>query len=147
MSGHDASLRGKLKLTNELKYYHFQSQAELTIEGVDDKEEMKLTQEAFDIMGFSDEECMNMYSNTAGIMHMGEMKFKQRPREEQAEVDTGLYRFSCYLKRSSFKRTMRRTPLTTSESITRLSWKLWPNRVSVSAMWVFLVDLFNCVIV
>lgn len=88
MSGHDPSLRGKLKLTNELKYYHFQSQAELTIEGVDDKEEMKITQEAFDVMGFGDDETANMYKNCAGIMHMGEMKFKQRPREEQAEVDT-----------------------------------------------------------
>jgi hypothetical protein len=29
-----------------------------------------------------------MYKNVAGVMHMGEMKFKQRPREEQAEVDT-----------------------------------------------------------
>lgn len=46
MSGFDSSLRGKLKLTNDLKYYHFSAQAELTIEGVDDKEEMRLTQEA-----------------------------------------------------------------------------------------------------
>lgn len=30
----------------------------------------------------------NLYKNVAGIMHMGEMKFKQRQREEQAEVDT-----------------------------------------------------------
>lgn len=49
MSGSDPSLRGKLKLNNELTYYHFQSQAELTIEGVDDKEEMRLTQEAFNV--------------------------------------------------------------------------------------------------
>jgi len=37
-----------------------------------------------------------MYKNVAGIMHMGEMKFKQRQREEQAEVDTedGQYLFS-----------------------------------------------------
>jgi myosin heavy chain 6/7 len=68
MSGHNPQLRGNLKLTNELKYYHFQSQAELTIEGVDDKEEMKLTQEAFDIMGFTDEECNDLYRNCAGIM-------------------------------------------------------------------------------
>jgi len=88
MSGFNPQLRNELKLTNELKYYHFQSQAELTIEGVDDKDEMRLTQEAFDIMGFADDECLNMYKNCAGIMHMGEMKFKQRPREEQAEVDT-----------------------------------------------------------
>ncbi|CAJ0585954.1 unnamed protein product, partial [Mesorhabditis spiculigera] len=87
MSGFDASLRGKLKLTNDITYYHFSSQAELTIEGVDDKEEMRLTQEAFDIMGFTDEEVHDLYKNTAGIMHMGEMKFKQRPREEQAEED------------------------------------------------------------
>lgn len=33
-----------LHLTNELRYYHFSSQAELTIDGVDDKEEMGITQ-------------------------------------------------------------------------------------------------------
>jgi myosin protein heavy chain len=44
MSGHDPNLRSKLKLTNEVSYYHFCSQAELTIEGVDDKDEMRLTQ-------------------------------------------------------------------------------------------------------
>ncbi|ETN81715.1 myosin head [Necator americanus] len=87
MSGFDPKLREKLKLTNELKYYHFCSQAELTIDGVDDKEEMGLTQEAFDIMGFEDEEVMDLYKSCAAILHMGEMKFKQRPREEQAEPD------------------------------------------------------------
>lgn len=34
----------RLKLTNDITYYHFSSQAELTIDGVDDKEEMGLTQ-------------------------------------------------------------------------------------------------------
>lgn len=34
----------ELHLNNNLNYYHFCSQAELTIEGVDDKEEMRLTQ-------------------------------------------------------------------------------------------------------
>lgn len=38
-------------------------------------------------MGFAQEEKNNLYKVTAGIMHMGEMKFKQRPREEQAETD------------------------------------------------------------
>ncbi|KJH43074.1 myosin head [Dictyocaulus viviparus] len=87
MSGYDPKLRGLLKLTNELKYYHFCSQAELTIDGVNDKDEMGLTQEAFDIMGFEDDEVMDLYKSCASIMHMGEMKFKQRPREEQAEPD------------------------------------------------------------
>ena len=43
--------------------------------------------EAFDIMGFEDSETSDLYHSVAGIMHMGEMKFKQRPREEQAEAD------------------------------------------------------------
>uniref|UniRef100_F1KQ55 Myosin-3 n=1 Tax=Ascaris suum TaxID=6253 RepID=F1KQ55_ASCSU len=87
MSGYHPKLKQELRLTNELKYYHFCSQAELTIDGVDDKEEMGITQEAFDVMGFEDSETHDLYASTAGIMHMGEMKFKQRPREEQAEPD------------------------------------------------------------
>ena len=38
-------------------------------------------------MHFSDEEEMDLFKLIAGIMHMGEMKFKQRPREEQAECE------------------------------------------------------------
>lgn len=38
-------------------------------------------------MGFSQEEKDNIYKITAAVMHFGEMKFKQRPREEQAESD------------------------------------------------------------
>ncbi|KAK5974009.1 Myosin heavy chain [Trichostrongylus colubriformis] len=87
MSGHNPKLRDQLKLSHDLRYYHFCSQAELTIDGVDDKEEMGLTQEAFDVMGFEDDEVMDLYKSCAAIMHMGEMKFKQRPREEQAEPD------------------------------------------------------------
>ncbi|KAK6025120.1 myosin head [Ostertagia ostertagi] len=87
MSGHNPKIRDQLKLTHDLKYYHFCSQAELTIDGVDDKEEMALTQEAFDVMGFEDDEVLDLYKSCAAIMHMGEMKFKQRPREEQAEPD------------------------------------------------------------
>lgn len=43
---------------------------------------------AFDVLGFTTEEKMNIYKLTAGIMHFGNMKFKQKPREEQADVDT-----------------------------------------------------------
>ena len=30
---------------------------------------------------------MSLYKSTCAIMHFGEMKFKQRPREDQAEAD------------------------------------------------------------
>lgn len=40
------------------------------------------------MLGFSAEEKLSVYKLTGGIMHFGNMKFKQKPREEQAEVDT-----------------------------------------------------------
>ncbi|PIO64476.1 myosin head [Teladorsagia circumcincta] len=45
--------------------------------------------EAFDIMKFTQKEKDELFAITAGIMHMGELTFKQRPREEQAELDNG----------------------------------------------------------
>lgn len=38
-------------------------------------------------MKFSEQEKFDLFALTAAIMHMGELKFKQRPREEQAEVE------------------------------------------------------------
>ncbi|CAF1404896.1 unnamed protein product, partial [Didymodactylos carnosus] len=67
--------------------YHYVAQGKLTIDGVDDAEEMKLTDEAFDILGFSQEEKMNLFKCTAAVMHFGNTTWKQRPREEQAEAD------------------------------------------------------------
>nr|AAA73080.1 unnamed protein product [Brugia malayi] len=81
------TLKKELQLDQPLKNYYFVAQAELTIDGVNDKEEHQLTDEAFDILNFSPEEKMNCYRLVAAIMHMGCMKFKQRPREEQAEPD------------------------------------------------------------
>lgn len=39
------------------------------------------------MLGFNKEEKENVYKVTASVMHFGEMKFKQRGREEQAEPD------------------------------------------------------------
>uniref|UniRef100_A0A0K0EJG7 Myosin head n=1 Tax=Strongyloides stercoralis TaxID=6248 RepID=A0A0K0EJG7_STRER len=86
-SDHIPDLKKKLLLNKPLKDYWFVAQAELTIDGINDKEEFQLTDEAFDILNFSKEEKANVYRLCAAMMHMGNMKFKQRPREEQAETD------------------------------------------------------------
>ncbi|XP_052814276.1 myosin heavy chain, striated muscle-like [Mya arenaria] len=67
--------------------YSYVNQGVLTVDGIDDEEEMKATDEAFDVLGFSQDEKNSMYKCTAAIMHFGEMKWKQNPREEQAEAD------------------------------------------------------------
>uniref|UniRef100_A0A0N4ZXJ8 Myosin motor domain-containing protein n=1 Tax=Parastrongyloides trichosuri TaxID=131310 RepID=A0A0N4ZXJ8_PARTI len=81
------NLKKELLLNKPLKNYWFVAQAELTIDGINDTEEFQLTDEAFDILNFSAEEKNNVYRLCAAMMHMGNMKFKQRPREEQAEAD------------------------------------------------------------
>ena len=45
-------LQTKLLLDKPVKEYIFVAQAELTIDGVDDKEEHRLTDEAFDTLNF-----------------------------------------------------------------------------------------------
>lgn len=77
----------KLLITPDPALYSFINQGELTIDGIDDCEELDLTDKAFDVLGFKAEEKMSLYKCTCAIMLMGEMKFKQRPREEQAEAD------------------------------------------------------------
>lgn len=44
-------------------------------------------QAAIDILGFSPDERMGIYKLTGAILHYGNMKFRQKPREEQAEPD------------------------------------------------------------
>jgi len=39
------------------------------------------------VLGFDEPEKISLYKATAAVLHFGEMKFKQRPREEQAEAD------------------------------------------------------------
>ena len=58
-----------------------------SVASINDKEELNATDESFDILGFDQEEKNAIYRITAGLMHGGNMKFKQKPREEQAEPD------------------------------------------------------------
>ena len=67
--------------------YFFVAQGMLTIDNVDDAEEMRMTDEAFDVLNFSAQEKLDLFKATGAIMHWGNSKWKQRPREEQAETD------------------------------------------------------------
>merc|ERR1712168_515774 len=65
--------------------YKYNSLGEIKVKSIDDKEELDATDSSFDILGFNQEEKNSIYRITAGIMHSGNMIFKQKPREEQAE--------------------------------------------------------------
>ncbi|XP_018368041.1 PREDICTED: myosin heavy chain, muscle isoform X11 [Trachymyrmex cornetzi] len=87
MSGSVKGLKDICLLSNNIYDYVNVSQGKITIPNVDDGEECLLTDQAFDVLGFTQEEKDDIYKITAAVMHMGGMKFKQRGREEQAEAD------------------------------------------------------------
>ncbi|XP_018304722.1 myosin heavy chain, muscle isoform X32 [Mycetomoellerius zeteki] len=87
MSGSVKGLKEMCLLSNNITDYYFVSQGKTTIPGLDDGEELLVTDQAFDVLGFTQEEKDDIYKITAAVMHMGGMKFKQRGREEQAEAD------------------------------------------------------------
>ncbi|XP_055547311.1 myosin heavy chain, muscle isoform X24 [Wyeomyia smithii] len=87
MSGSVKGLKEICLLSNNVHDYHIIAQGKTTIPSVDDGEEMLATDEAFNVLGFTQEEKDNIYRITAAVMHMGGMKFKQKGREEQAEAD------------------------------------------------------------
>jgi len=67
--------------------YFFIAQGVLTVAGMDDAEEMRATDTALDTLGFSQDQKDGLYKGTIGIAYMGNQKWKQKGREEQAEPD------------------------------------------------------------
>ena len=67
--------------------YYFLAQGVLTVAGMDDAEEMRATDEALDILGFQQPQKDGLYKGTIAIAYIGNQKWKQKGREEQAEPD------------------------------------------------------------
>merc|ERR1719334_2584161 len=74
-------------LSNDIYDYKWQSKGKVTVASIDDKEDMEFAHIAFETLLFTAEERENIYKVTATTMHLANMKFKQRGREEQAEPD------------------------------------------------------------
>nr|UEK51607.1 MHC muscle-like protein 2 [Parasacculina yatsui] len=87
MSGAVKGLTDTCHLSSNITDYHYVSQGKTTIANVDDGEEMEATDTAFDVLNFSQSEKNDIYAIVAAVMINGEMKFKQKGREEQAEAD------------------------------------------------------------
>ncbi|KAH0629556.1 hypothetical protein JD844_011708 [Phrynosoma platyrhinos] len=87
MSNKKPELIEMLLITTNPYDYHFVSQGEISVASINDQEELMATDEAIDILGFNPEEKTAIYKLTGAVMHYGNMKFKQKQREEQAEPD------------------------------------------------------------
>ncbi|XP_058873634.1 myosin heavy chain, fast skeletal muscle [Acipenser ruthenus] len=87
MTNHKPELIDMLLITTNPYDFPMISQGQITVASIDDKEELEATDSAIDILGFTNEEKMGIYKLTGAVMHYGNMKFKQKQREEQAEPD------------------------------------------------------------
>ncbi|XDV20704.1 hypothetical protein PO909_025986 [Leuciscus waleckii] len=87
MTNHKPELLEMTLITTNPYDYPMCSQGQITVASIDDKEELVATDTAIDILGFTNEEKMGIYKFTGAVLHHGNMKFKQKQREEQAEPD------------------------------------------------------------
>merc|ERR1711937_39052 len=88
MSDQVPDLKEKCLLSNDILDYWYVSQGKLTVPSIDDKEDMMFANQAFDTLGFTEEEKYNVFKNTACMMHMGNMTkdFVPVGKEEQADI-------------------------------------------------------------
>ncbi|KAM9759447.1 myosin heavy chain, fast skeletal muscle-like [Menidia menidia] len=86
-TGHKPELLEALLISTNPYDYPMISHGEITVKSINDVEEFIATDTAIDILGFTAEEKMGIYKLTGAVMHHGNMKFKQKQREEQAEPD------------------------------------------------------------
>merc|ERR1711997_1436471 len=79
------NMKADLMLDDDIYTYSYVSQGKVTVASIDDNEELEMTDSAFDIIGFSNQEKWDCYKITAGVMSAGQVEFVQKGRDDQAE--------------------------------------------------------------
>merc|ERR1712106_45124 len=87
MSDHVDYLKKMCMLTDDIYDYPWQSKGKVTVASIDDREDMEYAHNSFTMLNFADDVRDNIYRITASTMHCGNMKFKQKGRDDQAEPD------------------------------------------------------------
>merc|ERR1711975_164615 len=80
-------MKAKCLLGDDIYDYKFVSQGKTTVASIDDNEELEYTMDAFNVIGFSEEETWDCMKITAGIMTCGEVEYKTKGRDDQAECE------------------------------------------------------------
>merc|ERR1719273_1705515 len=88
---HVPAMKEKCLVTDDIYDYSYVSQGKVTVASIDDNEELEMTDQAFGIIGFTDEEKWDCYKLTAAVMASGEIKFVQKGRDDQAEMGEADY--------------------------------------------------------
>merc|ERR1712142_362322 len=73
---------------NPKDYYWAGQMGVIVVDRMDDTFEFQCTTEAFEILGFTGDERDDSYKISSAVIMMGDLKYEQKPRDEQAEVAT-----------------------------------------------------------
>ena len=83
----DGGLQSRCGISEDIYDYIYVSQGKTKVESIDDNEELEYTDDAFNVLGFSDEEKFSCYMLTAGVMSSGGIEYKTKGRDDQAECE------------------------------------------------------------
>merc|ERR1712128_135400 len=82
------TLRAKCHVSNDIYDYIYVSMGKTSVPSIDDNEELEYTEDAFNVLGFSEQEKFDCYMLTAGVMSCGGVEFKTKGRDDQAECES-----------------------------------------------------------
>merc|ERR1712238_21286 len=88
---HIHTMKAECMLGDDIYDYIYVSQGKVTVASIDDNEELEMTDAAFDIIGFANQEKWDCYKITAGVMSSGQVQFIQKGRDDQAEPGDLVY--------------------------------------------------------
>merc|ERR1712168_658004 len=80
-------LRERCRLSADIYDYVYVSQGKTKVDSIDDNEELEYTEDAFNVLGFAEQEKFDCYMLTAGVMSFGGIEFKTKGRDDQAECE------------------------------------------------------------
>merc|ERR1712226_878776 len=83
---HVPEMKPKCLLTDDIYDYEYVSQGKTTVASIDDNEELEMTDSAFDIIGFANQEKWDCFMLTAAVMACGQVRFVTKGRDDQAEI-------------------------------------------------------------
>ena len=85
--GIGGGLREKCHLSTDIYDYIYVSQGKTKVDSIDDNEELEYTEDAFNVLGFQEQEKFDCYMLTAAVMTFGGVEYKTKGRDDQAECE------------------------------------------------------------
>merc|ERR1712213_140794 len=82
----EGGLRAKCFVSADIYDYIYVSQGKTKVGSIDDDEELLYTEDAFNVLGFGEQEKFDCYVLTAGVMTCGGIVYETKGRDDQAEI-------------------------------------------------------------